>query len=60
MSCTPWQEAQLATWMSPERPARPWKLSSNASTAVFFRPNLSVTRKSPWQRPQVIFGTFEA
>ncbi len=60
MSCTPWQEAQLATVWLPERLARPWKLSSKAATAVAFMPNFSVSRRSPWQRPQVIFGTFEA
>src|SRR5215217_4095930 len=58
--CTPWHEAQLATVLLPARDERPWKLSSKDETTLLGRLNFSVTRRSPWQRPQVMAGRLEA
>src|SRR3954454_8793547 len=51
--CTPWQLAQLATVCEPAFAAKPWNEESKLSTRSLGRPNLRVSRTSPWQLPQV-------
>ena len=53
MLCTPWQLAQLATVCEPALAARPWKEESKLTMRSAGRPNLRVSRTSPWQLPQV-------
>ena len=53
MLCTPWQLAQLATVCEPALAARPWNDESKLTRRSEGRPNLRVSRTSPWQLPQV-------
>src|SRR3972149_487464 len=49
ISCTPWQEEQFATVLSPSRCERPWKLSRYPLTRPISTPYREASFYAAWQ-----------
>ena len=52
--CTPWQEAQLATFNAPFLLASPWYVSLYVSIRLASKPYRPERISEPWQRVQVV------
>ncbi|HBX44131.1 MAG TPA: hypothetical protein DEH27_10345 [Deltaproteobacteria bacterium] len=53
ISCTPWQEEQLATVLSPSRWERPWKLSLYPLTLSVWTPYRAASFSAAWHEGHV-------